>query len=249
VKPLSLVATLAFSLGVARGNSVAPFDAPDAIDIAGFVTDGARNPVPDAEVFLQAGGAVSAATRMSRTGPDGKFSFTYSGAGAVVLTIRRLGFRPYSRSLLADTLSASRPLHIILDATALTLDTVRVEAVESSRMREFYQRKRIHASGHFLERSEIERRRPAYSSELMRSFPGFLVRPSPRGGNIVRIRGCRPGLWIDGVQAQNAEIDEITRPDEIAGLEVYSSASTMPPQYRDRAGRDCGAIFVWTRMD
>jgi hypothetical protein len=228
--------------------SVEAFKASRATEIAGLVTDVAQSPVSGAEVSLR-GESQARPGPTTRTGVDGRFSLLYEGTGSMVLTVRRLGFRPYSRSVLSDTVSAGRPLRIVLEATPVALDTVRVEAIESGRMREFYQRKRNHASGHFLERSDIERRRPAYSSDLLRSIPGFSVRPSPRGGNIVRIRGCRPGIWIDGIQAINAEIDEITRPDDIAGVEVYSSAASIPPQYRDRSGRDCGAIFVWTRLN
>jgi len=218
------------------------------IEIAGIVTDVARTPVGGAEVTLQAGTPPAELTTMTRTTPDGKFSLTNLGTGLVVLTIRRIGFRAYSRSLLADTLSASRPIHIVLESAPLTLDTVRVEAAETGRMHDFYERKRKHASGHFLDRQDILRRNAAYTSDILRSFPGIVVRPSSRGGNVVRVRGCRPGIWIDGIQANNAELDEVTSPEEIEGLEVYASSGGIPPQYRDRAGRNCGAIFVWTRI-
>lgn len=185
---------------------------------------------------------------MTRTAADGKFSFADIASGSLLLTVRRIGFRAYSRSLLADTLSASRPIHIVLESAPLTLDTVRVEGVEITRMRDFYDRKKTRGSGHFIDRMEIERRNAAYTSDLLSRFPGIVVRPSSRGGNIVRVRGCRPGIWIDGIQAMNAELDEVTRPDEIAAMEVYASSGSVPPEYRDRAGRNCGAIFVWTRI-
>lgn len=185
---------------------------------------------------------------MTRTAPDGKFSFTGVGTGSVVLTIRRIGFRAYSRSLLADTLSATRPIHIILESAPLTLDTVRVEAGQTGRMRDFYDRRKTRGSGHFIDRKEIERRNAAYASDILSRFPGIVVRLTSRGGNVVRVRGCRPGIWIDGIQATNAELDEVTRPDEIEGMEVYASSGAIPPEYRDPAGRNCGAIFVWTRI-
>lgn len=214
-------------------------------EIAGLVTDVAQTPVGGAEVSLQQRAAATAT--MTRTTPDGKFSFSDVGTGHVLLTIRRIGFSAYSHSLLADTLSATRPIHIILESAPLTLDTVRVESIESSRMRDFYDRKKTRGSGHFIDRQEIESRNVAYTSELLTRFPGLIVRQSARGGNAVRVRGCRPGIWIDGIQANNAELDEVTRPDEIEGMEVYASSAGIPPEYRDRAGRNCGAIFVWTR--
>ena len=223
-------------------------DAMTGTELAGLVTDVHGEPVPSAEVTLQQGESGKAGRAMTRTAADGRFSFQDVGAGPVVLRVRRIGFREYSRSLLADTLSPARPIHIVLEATPVALDTVRVGAGETSRMRDFYERRRTHASGHFVDRSDIQRRNPAYTSDLVRRFPGILVRPSSRGGNIVRVRGCRPGLWIDGIQAVNAELDEITRPGEIDGMEVYPSDAGIPSQYRNRSGRNCGAIFVWTRI-
>ena len=235
INPVLLFLSLAFS-----------FIDPQ-IQIAGVVTDVARTPVGGAEVTLERAPSRTAITA-TRTAPDGKFSFTDLGSGSVLLTIRRIGFRAYSRSLLADSLSANRPIHIVLESAPLTLDTVRVEGVENSRMRDFYDRKKSRGSGHFMDREEIQQRNAAYTSDLLSRFPGIVVRPSSRGGNVVRIRGCRPGIWIDGIQANNAELDEVTRPDEIAAMEVYASSGGIPPEYRDRAGRNCGAIFVWTRI-
>jgi hypothetical protein len=218
---------------------------PRLVDFSGVVTDVDRAPVAGAEVVLRPGSRGTVATR---TSTDGKFSFANVGSGPVLLRIRSIGYLEYSRSLRADTLSPERPIQITLERAAVALDTVRVGGIESSRLRDFYERRRIHRSGHFLERKDIQRRNPAYTSDLLRSFPGIVVRPSSRGGNAIRVRGCRPALWIDGIQAVNAELDELTRPAEIEGIEVYGSSAAIPPQYRDRAGRSCGAILVWTRI-
>ncbi|MEO7502528.1 MAG: carboxypeptidase regulatory-like domain-containing protein [Gemmatimonadaceae bacterium] len=215
------------------------------IEVFGVVTDIDRTPVAGAEVVLQPATKGSVTTR---TAADGKFSFADVARGPVLLRIRRIGYLEYSRSLLADTLSPNRPVHITLERAAVVLDMVRVGAIESGRMRDFYERRRIQRSGHFLERRDIERRNTSYSSDLLRSFPGIVVRPSSRGGNTIRVRGCRPALWVDGIQAVNAELDELTRPAEIEGIEVYGSSAGIPPQYRDRYGRSCGAILVWTRI-
>jgi hypothetical protein len=248
IKHSTLLISLMCSIVVTPVESVGQLELVVPIEIAGLVTDVARTPVGGAEVTLERGPSGTRTTTMTRTAPDGKFSFTGVEPGSLLLTIRRIGFRAYSRSLLADTLSASRPIHIILESAPLTLDTVRVEAAETGRMSEFYSRKKTRGSGHFIDREEIVRRNAAYTSDLLSRFPGVVVRPSSRGGNVVRVRGCRPGIWIDGIQANNAELDEMTRPDEIAAMEVYASSGGVPPQYRDRAGRNCGAIFVWTRI-
>jgi hypothetical protein len=76
--------------------------------------------------------------------------------------------------------------------------------------------------------------------------PGVRVLPSKRIGYVVRIRGCRPTVWIDGVRAAGAEVDEVATMADISGVEVYSSIAGMPPQYVDR-DNPCGGILVWSR--
>jgi hypothetical protein len=54
-------------------------------------------------------------------------------------------------------------------------------------------------------------------------------------------------VWVDGMRAPGAELDDVARPMDVAGLEVYPSSAGLPPQYQDRNNRMCGAIVVWTR--
>ncbi len=65
----------------------------------------------------------------------------------------------------------------------------------------------------------------------------------------MRLRGCKPGVWIDGVQAVSAELDDVVTPAEIAALEVYTSWAGIPAEFEDRSGKNCGAILVWTRVN
>jgi len=221
-----------------------------ARDLNGVVIDATGAPVRDAEITLAASSGPEASTtaRRTRTGTDGAFSFAHLMQGAVRLNARRLGYRPLVVVFLADTMIPARPMRITMELSPLQLDTVQVEAMESSAMREFNERRRIRRSGHFVVKADIDRRRPAYTSEMLRTIPGMLVRPSTRVGNIVRVRGCRPALWLDGVQVRNAELDEVSRPMDIAGMEVYNSSTGAPPQYSDRLGTSCGAIIIWTRI-
>jgi len=49
-----------------------------------------------------------------------------------------------------------------------------------------------------------------------------------------------------------ADLNMMVAPEEIVGMEVYTSAATAPVQYKglssdSRAGRGCGSIIVWTK--
>lgn len=218
-------------------------------EIAGVVTDSRGSPLPNAEVTLerQPTGSAGPIYLATRTAVDGSFSFSRLEPGSATVSVRRLGHRPYRLALVVDTLSRARPVRIPLQAATVEMDTVKVEAKERAAIQEFHERRRIRRSGLFIDRRDIERRRVAYTSDLLRVFPGIGVRPSARGGNIVRVRNCRPAIFIDGTQALNAEIDEVTRPADIEGIEVYGSWAGVPPQFSDRLGKSCGVILVWTR--
>ena len=82
-------------------------------------------------------------------------------------------------------------------------------------------------------------------SELMRRVPGARLLPA-RFGSLVRIRGCRPTLWIDGIRVSDAELDEAVNINDVAAVEVYNSFAGIPAQYVDRTN-DCGAVVVWVK--
>lgn len=218
-------------------------------NIRGLVTDTARAPIPNAEVTLERPPVGVAGSRTARalSSASGEFMMHAMTPGPGTLRIRRLGYAARSLPVVIVTSADDRPLNVVLQPSGFRLDTVRVEALSTDTARELANRHRRRASGHFVSRSDIERRRPAYVSDILRSVPGVTVRPSSGIGSVVRLRGCRPAFFMDGVQALTAELDEMARPSDIEGIEIYRSWAGVPPQYVDRSGRSCGAILVWTR--
>jgi hypothetical protein len=148
-----------------------------------------------------------------------------------------------------DITIKSEPILIVLDPNPAELGTVKVQemaAERDERLRGFYARKMANSFGRYFEQSDIERRHPQYLSELLRTIPGVVLAPSSRGGFAVRLRGCAPLVWVDGVRVPNAQLDELADPSDVAGLEVYSSFAGVPAQYFDRSA-NCGTILVWSR--
>ncbi len=217
--------------------------------IRGIVTDTVHTPIPDAEVILEQSSVGSAASRTARalSSASGEFQIQGLTPGPGTLRIRRLGYLARSLKVVVAASAANRPLKVVLQPSSFNLDTVRVEAASADKIPGMADERRSRGSGHFVSRSEIERRRPAYASDVLRRVPGVSLRPSSGVGNVVRLRGCRPAIFMDGVQALNAELDEMARPSDIEGIEIYGSWAGVPPEYVDRSGRSCGAILVWTR--
>lgn len=208
----------------------------------GIITDEGKAPIESAEMTLARNGE---SNRLFRTGSDGRFSFDGVPAGPASLTARRLGYKARTVQLEVNA-STANPLFFILQTVPGEVASVLVEGTDP-RLDVFYMHKRQSSFGRFIERAEIERKGPVYLSELFRTIPGATVKASGRVGNVVRLRGCQPMIWLDGIRVPNAELDDVTNPMDIGGIEVYTSWSALPGEYMDRDAAGCGAIVVWTK--
>jgi hypothetical protein len=211
--------------------------------ISGVVRDAGDNPIADAQLSLSREGQPA---RLFRTGADGKYSFANIAPGAVEISVRRLGYRGSSKSVEVTTGSGETSLDFQLAEIPSDVADVIVEA-SKGHLQEFYQHKATSTFAKFFEQKDIEKRHPTYLSDLLRTVAGASLYASERTGNHIMLRDCKPMVWIDGMRAPGAELDEVARPMDVAGMEVYPSSAGLPPQYQDRNNRMCGAIVVWTR--
>jgi hypothetical protein len=212
--------------------------------VAGVVagTDGAA--VPDAEITIASVGADSIKLRSDSAG---KFRASGLTTAAIRVRVRRLGYQPKSLDLMLR--EGSPPIVITLEPNPAELGTVKVREIAAepdARLREFYARRASNSFGKYFEGSEIEKRRPQFISEMFRQVPGVTISASGRVGNTLRIRGCSPLIWVDGVRIPNAQIDEVVTPSDVAAVEIYNSFAGIPAQYFDRTAT-CGTILVWSR--
>ena len=215
---------------------------PRAYKLTGTVRDDAGRPVPSAELAISQDGR---STNVVRTDPTGSFSVDNLASGPALVRSRRLGFKARATTLILGGTEHAATVEIVLEPIPADVGPVLVTGT-SSRMKRFYEDRRHNGFAHFFDQREIEKLGARVTSDLLRTIPGAYVRSSGRFGNIVRLRGCRPKIWLDGVPL-DAELDDVTTPGEIAGLEVYPSSPAVPPEYMDARG--CGVIVVWTRVD
>ena len=233
---------LLLSVGSIEAQTTQP-QSSRTLTIEGVVRDAGKAPVPSAELSLRRAGQ---GRLVSRTDNDGKFSFSDLAPGPLSLTVRRLGYRVKSVDLDVTPATATNPIEIQLEEIASDIDAVLVEAGQD-RLREFYEHKATNNFGKFFERKDIEKLARQYSSEVLRVVPGARLEASERNGNRVLLRGCKPIVWIDGMRANGAEVDDLARPSDLEGMEVYPSWAGLPAQYQDRDNRMCGVIVLWTR--
>jgi hypothetical protein len=211
------------------------------VKVRGVVVDTAGLPLVGAEVR-----AVGTAL-LVLTSDSGVFRAELP-AGPVVFAVRRLGYEP---STFLATLRAGRinGVRLVLTDVAQALPGVVVaEQREQAWLRTFNERSGSQ-QGTFIGRSEIEKSRARFTTDLLRRRVPSVQVVGTRTGTRVYMRGnsgrrCPPQLFVHATP-YSGEVDDFP-PDAIEAIEVYSGAAELPPELN--IGRAmCGAIVIWTR--
>jgi hypothetical protein len=194
--------------------------------ISGQVID-ARGPVSAAELRLQRdAGAVDAEHPSARSDSLGHFSFTGVALGRWVLSIRKLGYAPFTDSI---ALTGDTVLTIHLDSAAQALAPVLVRDDRgvparygtSSRLHEFYIR-RDRGVGHFLAREDLERLIGGRLSDALRTVAGARVRIAINGDvtlNFARCAGSRLSTAAGSGNLQS--LSHPRQPDSTSNVALY----------------------------
>lgn len=220
--------------------------------IAGTVVDSAGKPIPGVEVI------VAARAQSTRSDTTGRFRIGGVRAGKATLTFRHFGYEPRTLPA-AVTAGATANVDVVLQPLVQELPGMLVMEQEQrarQMLQDFYRRKES-GNGYFITRQDIENRNPLQLSDMLRTMPGAVLEPMSGTGRATlrfartRIAGrdCPPQYYVDGVIASGLNIDDL-EPSDIEGIEVYSGASRIPPQFNNsRIGTSiCGVVVVWTRI-
>jgi hypothetical protein len=193
------------------------------------------------------------------TGPSGRFRFTNVPAGQYLIIVKRVGYHPASSAVEVAALDTLRLSYTLEKLRPEELDAVVVTAKSPSiRMAEFESRRKL-GVGEFMTMDQIEARNSAFSTELFRKFKSVNVSPSHAGpvtqyyalssreGGNPSLGACPMQVYLDQVPLPSPfNLDLLPAPKNLAGIEVYAGASTIPPQFSGM-NRGCGVIMVWTR--
>ena len=189
---------------------------------------------------------------------EGVFRIEGVPSGETTVVIRHIGYVLWARTL---TLDLDQPVQVDFgtvnltrsDAYALSNISVEGEEFRASLIMDDFMHRRRTEKGAFFTYEDIERTHPERTSDILRSIPGFNVRPD---GHIISGRGvpglqdfspCSVQFFVDGVHVSATSLDVIM-PHAIAGMEVYTGSSTVPHVFR-RGPLDpkCGVVAVWTK--
>lgn len=247
----------AVSLALIAGVWIVPVGAQErtTASVYGHVLEHDRDdPIAQVRVVLSPGGLEA------RTAATGRFALERIPSGRYEIRFERVGYLTRIDSM---TVGSGNPVDIIvrLATTPIELEPIEAVARSASLSRAgFYDRRDLGPQGTYFTRADIDRRRPAALTDLVRVAPATIVIDGGPGRTLLRfsrqvgmgasgLPGCEPAVFLDGmlIQDQSSEprLTNFNRvpPGAVEAIEVYVGANT-PLQYRRNP---CGSVLIWTR--
>jgi Carboxypeptidase regulatory-like domain/TonB-dependent Receptor Plug Domain len=212
--------------------------------ITGRVVSTSAKPIGSAQVRLYG------TSHGTTTNDAGEFRLNGLPGGTQGVEIAALGY--YPRRMRVEVGETADSLVIRLEKTAVVLDSVRVVAERTSRLKnpfykEFNERMKV-GMGSYVTEEEIDKKRPIETSDLFRMMPGFGVSNSRSSKDVAILNYRNPGgpcplqVFVDGMEVSVTDVNTVS-PAAIHGIEAYSLA-TAPAKYHVK---NCGALFIWTK--
>lgn len=220
--------------------------AQPAGSVRGLVHDSLGGVVSSAHLSLRGSRSQAISDSM------GAFRLVDIPAGATVLEVRRLGYRPVSTVL---TIGAGSELNVDVELAPVPEQLAPVQVrqkaeVYDSRLAGFNERRTKHI-GYFVTRERIDRMNSHRFVDALREMPGVSMRTLRGGVVTVSIRGsrCAPMFYMDGFPAVAGAMDlDMIDLSGVEGIEVYGGMTSIPAQFMAVAGAEgCGVIAVWSR--
>lgn len=183
------------------------------------------------------------------TTTDGRFFLDSLPSGTGTLESQYLGFEPV-RVVVDLAPGRTDTVRITMKKSVHVLAAVKVEGkLGLERYQEFNDRRKT-GVGHYYTADDIAKTRPVLLTDFFYTVSGVRVQPvsgadyelfSTQGGGISDM--CSPAIWVNGVRLREGGLNEVVRPEDVTGIEVYD-ASTAPQQYRIG---ECGVVLIWTK--
>ncbi len=230
----------ALSTTVRRGRAV----------VRGRVTSLDRRPLANAIVRVIGSGS------QVRTNAEGNFTIADAGAGTQTIEARAIGYQPTRQAMrLRDQAPTVATLR--MPVQRVQLDTVRVQAGRelTPELRAIERRWRT-GVGTVMDGNSVRDRANLFITDALRGINGVTVRQLGGFGQAVMMRSssgteCAASIILDGQalppsQAASVSLDEITRREDIAAIEVYPRPSMLPAEFTSLVS-GCGVVAIWTK--
>jgi hypothetical protein len=218
---------------------------------------GSNQPLQDVAVSLRTPDQKHVSNAV--TTAEGVFWLQAPKIGTYQIVAQRIGYATSVSRPVVLKLSEQIEVSLALDIAPIQLDPVTVKArsfYDLGMLTGFYERMSLNEKrgiGRFITRDDIVERGPLDARGLFAVVPRVGVTNSVNRMPYVTFRGatyneCHPRVYLNGALANRGErayIDELIRPDELEGVEIYQGLTDMPSEFYD--GDGCGVILLWTR--
>lgn len=243
------IAAAAVAFALVAGRVQAQVSVPSAARYAvtGSIVDIDERPITNAEVRVET--RSKRVLRITQSDTAGRFAAERLDDVPSVIHVRAFGYAPREVAVSVSSTTHRASLTVRLEETAAKLSGVDVTTTRpdsDAKLAAYRERRGSNSFAHFVDGDEIAQRKPQFVSEMLRPIGGVTVTASDKLGNVVRIRGCAPLVWVDGVRMPGVQLDEVAPPDDVAAIEIYNSFAGIPSRYFDRTAT-CGTILVWLR--
>jgi carboxypeptidase family protein len=217
--------------------------------VVGRILDDKGAPIAHADI------TVLGSRPKTSTSDSGTFALRDLPGGSQTLEIRKVGFTAVDTGIVLSSKSPTQ-FAMALHVAPPTLSTVNVTAARAAALQRVgFERRRQSGLGHYLTADQIQERGAVVFSDLARTIPGLIVRPTRSGQPIVTqgrgaVRGGCVTYSIDGMPWQDiprGSIDNFVHTGDIIGLEVYD-ALERPSEITINGGTtSCELVVIWTR--
>jgi hypothetical protein len=196
----------------------------------------------------------------TETDSTGAFEFVVTRTSSVRIYAERFGYQSAFTPLLHFDGHRFIQVEVRLDTDAILLAPLEVVVwsdVDRSPLLDNFRQRRVNGAGIYITRVDIEKRRPMYVTDLLRTVPGVQIVASGSGSR-PRIeigrgvgQGCSTQIFVDGMLmnrggVNDVRLDDVVSPGSIEGIEIYRGLSSIPPEFLN-PDSDCGVVAVWTR--
>lgn len=215
--------------------------------VAVRVRDGGGSPVGGAIV------GVRGTTVAEVTDDSGRATLRGLPSGSQTLVVRALGRSPAMRSIALEPLKDAR-IDVMLSRFAVELPSVTVVGKRADPLTADIARRMRAGAGHLIQGKELADF--AVMPSAWARIPGVTVGVSRAVGDsdpVPLMRGsmgarCVANIWIDGMRMARVNGWELRGMLLNAKrIEVYNTATRVPPEFMMVSSDPCGAVVIWTR--
>jgi len=175
--------------------------------------------------------------------------------GGHIIEVVARGYQAYFDNFVSGA-NVKQPIQLELLPVPAS-DTAKAKGQKTDLKFAAFDARRAKAQGKFFTRAQLDRASGRPLANLLKIDAGAFIVSGPHGESQLAIRSpasasspCYAAVVRDGVRiypfegANPPDLDKIFA-EELAGIELYARAASVPVELRDAA--HCGALVLWTR--